>query len=70
MMECRMAVIGLACAFVAIETHNTEWNLCQIPVNFYDATWLNRLKEADSETLEGLGIQPAVDLTMDPRIVK
>ncbi len=40
-----------------------------LPENFYDAEYLTQLKQDDPRTFLKLKIQPAVDLTIDPRII-
>lgn len=41
-----------------------------LPENFYDADYLARLRQNDPRTLVKLNIQPAIDLTIDPRIIE
>lgn len=41
-----------------------------LPENMYDEVWLQELKRHDPSALDDLMIKPAIDLTIDPRIVE
>lgn len=41
-----------------------------LPVNFYDENWLSDLQKNDPDAFQQLGVEAAIDLAIDPRVIQ